>query len=386
MNPSDQILIDVEIITAGTVMSVFEDSSEQNRGVFLLMDPMGGAAGGGGGRGGSSQFHFLPLELVALFLHKRRFFQHVNLPLTLPAVFLPDGTRRKPKWASCFPAGVTDGTGRDGGLYVRRTMLWFLLLLSAAPAGGTDPEIRYGRKGGEVELKPAGAPPSIKSITWKFGRDLVVEWEGNMTDYFKFKGRSQLDTSTGVLTLRELDFENSGKYTPEINYMVLSGFSLTVISAVPVPSINTSCNENRTVCWMTCDADTARAEPVTFMWRSDGQEVQESKTLQIQKDSSSMKNFSCELKNPVSQESSSPVNPFTEAPEPPSPNISTGVVVFLVLLVPVLLLGIFHRVKSGSWFFQKDSMPWETDFWRRSESPERRSELDEDSALGKGEE
>ncbi|XP_024150231.1 carcinoembryonic antigen-related cell adhesion molecule 1 [Oryzias melastigma] len=276
-------------------------------------------------------------------------------------------------------------------------MLWFLLLLSAAPAEGSDPETqRYGKKGGEVELKPVGASPPIKTITWKLGADLVVEWDGNMVDYFKFKDRSQLDTTTGVLTLRELDHKDSGTYTPVINNndlrVVSLSVSLSVISAVPVPSINTSCNEERTVCQLTCDADTAGAEPVTFVWRSDGQEIQESKTLQIQKNSSSVKDFSCELKNPVSQESSSPVSPFTvpttKTPRPPEgPKISTGVTVFIALLVPVLLLGIFHRVISGSWFFQKDSMPWEKDFWRRNERQERRRfEPDGEAVLEKGEE
>ncbi|XP_004066674.1 carcinoembryonic antigen-related cell adhesion molecule 1 [Oryzias latipes] len=267
-------------------------------------------------------------------------------------------------------------------------MLGFLLLLlsavSADPGGRT-----YVQEGGEVELKAEGAPPTITSISWKFGPDLAADWDGATVDYYRhFEGRTQLNTSTGAMVLRSLNRTDTGKYTPEINNRILDPVQLSVIAAVPVPSITASCNEERTLCKMTCEADTAGAEPATFVWKADGREVQRSKTLQIQKNESSVKEFLCELRNPVSQESSSSPNPFSSSPtEAPgaagSLNIPTGVTVFVVLLVLVLLLGVLHRLRTGSWFFQKDSMPWEADFWRRNGSPERTSVPTDDAASEK---
>uniref|UniRef100_A0A8C7ZX37 Ig-like domain-containing protein n=1 Tax=Oryzias sinensis TaxID=183150 RepID=A0A8C7ZX37_9TELE len=253
------------------------------------------------------------------------------------------------------------------------------------PAGG---EI-YVQEGGEVELKPEGAPPTITIISWKFELDLAAEWDGVTVDYYRhFKGRTQLNTSTGAMVLRSLNRTDSGKYTPEINNRALDPVQLSVIAAVPVPFINASCNEERTLCTMTCEADTTGAEPATLVWKADGREVQRSRTLQIQKNDSSVKEFLCELRNPVSQESRSSPNPFSSSPtEAPgaagSLNIPTGVTVFVVLLVLVLLLGVLHRLRTGSWFFQKDSMPWEADFWRRNGSPERTSVPTDDAASEK---
>uniref|UniRef100_A0A3P9KWC5 Ig-like domain-containing protein n=1 Tax=Oryzias latipes TaxID=8090 RepID=A0A3P9KWC5_ORYLA len=179
------------------------------------------------------------------------------------------------------------------------------------PAGGGT----YVQEGGEVELKPEGAPPTITSISWKFGLDLAVDWDGATVDYYRhFKGRTQLNTSTGAMVLRSLNRTDTGKYTPEINNRILDPVQLSVIAAVPVPSITASCNEERTLCKMTCEADMAGAEPATFVWKADGQEVQRSRTLQIQKNESSVKEFLCELRNPVSQESSSSPNPFSSSP------------------------------------------------------------------------
>lgn len=54
------------------------------------------------------------------------------------------------------------------------------------PAGGRT----YVQEGGEVELKPEGAPPTITSISWKFGPDLAADWDGVSVDYYRhFEGR-----------------------------------------------------------------------------------------------------------------------------------------------------------------------------------------------------
>lgn len=82
-----------------------------------------------------------------------------------------------------------------------------------------------------------------------------------------------------------------------------------------------------------------------------------------------IKDFICELANPVSQEMSDPAfNPFYKGAETTDGvKISTGVTVFICLLSAVLVLVFIHRWKAGAWFFQKESLPYEADFWRKQD-------------------
>ncbi|TWW63967.1 hypothetical protein D4764_03G0009750 [Takifugu flavidus] len=53
-------------------------------------------------------------------------------------------------------------------------------------------------------------------------------------------------------------------------------------------------------------------------------------------------------------------------PVPPPIGVAIGLGVGGGLIVLVLVLIIIHKVLTGVWFFQKDSMCWTPDFWKKS--------------------
>ncbi|XP_037618316.1 T-lymphocyte surface antigen Ly-9-like isoform X2 [Sebastes umbrosus] len=246
---------------------------------------------------------------------------------------------------------------------------WLCVLLAVVSA---DPVKKvYKKVGDKIVLKPDTVPVKIP-IIWKEGNNIAMQWEGMETDsYRQFLVRGSLNTSSGEMTITGLTRNDSGLYTPEINDVVQNTTHLIVISPVPKPTVSESCDDEKTSCTLTCDGDTTDAEPVTYRWKSGDTVTASTKEHRITKnDSSSISEFICELENPVSQESSLPVpNRLTTAPGGKL-NISMGVTVFIGLLIVVMLLVSLHRWSTGMWFFQKTSMPWEADFWRRHERPQ----------------
>ncbi|KAK9523933.1 hypothetical protein VZT92_017814 [Zoarces viviparus] len=248
------------------------------------------------------------------------------------------------------------------------------LLLAVSSA---DSEIESYRKvGDEAVLRPdiSFVTSTITSINWKQDGNIAADWEGLETDYYRqFVERGSLNTTNGVLTITGLTPMDSGLYTSEINSEKKTpGLRLIVISPVPQPAVSKSCDAESTSCTLTCDGDTTGAGPVTYRWTPGDDVWTESRELRIAKNGSSgVKEFSCELRNPVSEESSLPIpNPLSTAPGRQL-NIYTGVTMFTALLVALLLLATVHRCKAGMWFFQKTSMPWDSDFWRKDERPPR---------------
>ncbi|XP_068575776.1 T-lymphocyte surface antigen Ly-9-like [Cebidichthys violaceus] len=244
-----------------------------------------------------------------------------------------------------------------------------------------DSEIKvYGKVGDEVVLRPGNSfvTGTITSISWRHKENWAADWEGASEgatiDYYRqFKERGHLNITTGELTITGLTLNDSGLYTSEVNDATKTpDLRLIVISPVPKPTVSKSCDAEVTLCTLTCDGDTADAGPVTYRWRTDDEVRGVSPELRITKDDfSGVKELSCEMHNPVSEESSRPIpNPFSTALGGKL-NISTGVTMFIALLVALLLVVAFHRCKAGMWFFQKSSMPWESDFWKKQERPPR---------------
>ncbi|KAF1371851.1 hypothetical protein PFLUV_G00273650 [Perca fluviatilis] len=249
---------------------------------------------------------------------------------------------------------------------------WLCVLLAVVSA---DSEIPLYRKvGDDVVLKPGTISTTITNIMWKHGPHIAIQWDGTEFDYYRhFKVRSRLNTTNGEMTITGLTQDDSGSYTPEINGVVKNATRLVVIYPVPKPTVGKlgkSCGDEETSCILTCEGNTTGAEPVTYRWKSDNNVTGSSKEQLINKDNSwAIEEFRCELENPVSQMSSDPFsNPFiTKRLNPPEgePNVSKGLIVFMALLFTVLLLVGVHRCKAGVWFFQKESMPWQKDFWRK---------------------
>ncbi|XP_035983706.1 lymphocyte function-associated antigen 3 isoform X2 [Fundulus heteroclitus] len=244
---------------------------------------------------------------------------------------------------------------------------WLVVLLVAWAAAD---ETIYAKLGVEVTLKPkpGSVTDATKSITWKVGSDLaMVLDDGFLTSYRHFKARGHLNNRTGEMTITNLTYEDSQVYTTEIDGAVINHtISLHVISPVPVPTITSSCSLDASTCTLTCEGNTTRAGPVTYTWMFDSVVVpHDTATYIIKEHSSDVKEFKCKMKNPLGEETSKTFNIFEHAVES-GPKISTGVTVFVILLVAVVVLVIVHRLKAGEFFFNKSSFPWQGDFWRNT--------------------
>lgn len=246
---------------------------------------------------------------------------------------------------------------------------WACAWLGAASADSG--EKLYSKLGGEVILKPAPISGPIKNIMWKHGLNIAAEWEADSADglevYTQFKGRCQMSTSTGELEISRLTLEDMGVYTAEVNNEPQTKkINVIILYPVPKPTITKVCDTGGAGCFLSCDANTTGAEPVTYKWKSGGTKKMKDVTKD---DSVHIKDFICELENPVSLETSDPVfNPFYKGADDEvieGVKISTGVTVFICLLSVVLVLVFVHRWKAGEWFFQKESLPFQADFWRK---------------------
>ncbi|XP_060888954.1 SLAM family member 7-like [Labrus mixtus] len=227
----------------------------------------------------------------------------------------------------------------------------------------------YKKVGDDVILMPSPTSGPITSIEWKYNKNLAAFWIG-VGEEFDLFVPGHLNLSTGALTITGLTRNDTGSYSAEISGKKAGVTQLIVLSPVPKPTVEKECDLGGNTCDLTCDGNTAGAEPVTYKWNFGHTE----KGTQVKKnDTDRFSEFICEVQNPVSQESSQPVpNPMLTLPDPEAGgnlNIQKGVIVFVCLLSVVVLLLAVHRKKAGMWFFQKESLPWEADFWRKQESP-----------------
>ncbi|KAK6325426.1 hypothetical protein J4Q44_G00047680 [Coregonus suidteri] len=171
----------------------------------------------------------------------------------------------------------------------------------------------YHKVGGELVLKPdkSTVPGPIPSILWKNGKNKVAEWDkdfGGLDIYASFKERTTLDLTTGELRISGLTKTDSGVYSVEFNGKLLDNtYKLSVIKAVPKPTITSSCYPDKTSCTLTCEGDTTDAEPVTYRWKvGDGAwEVIDKQMNVFKSDTGNSNNgykYICKLNNAVSGE------------------------------------------------------------------------------------
>ncbi|XP_014898873.1 uncharacterized protein LOC106954117 isoform X2 [Poecilia latipinna] len=255
---------------------------------------------------------------------------------------------------------------------------WLVVVLAAASVSSATTVTIYKKVGGEVTLKPkqGSVTNATKNLEWKVGKDLAVDFDPpDLTYYNIFKGRSNLNIQTGELTITNLTYDFTEVYTTEIDKSVIDHeILLFVLAPVPIPTIApSSCPEGSTTCTLTCEGNTTRAEPVQYIWMADNKEVPglTDKTYTVKNDSSGVGEFTCKMKNPVSEERSKPFsNPFKALynSAESGPKISRGLTVLVILLSAVILVVIIHRMKTGECFYNKSSMPWERDFWRNTKA------------------
>ncbi|KAL3971651.1 protein canopy 1/2 [Sarotherodon galilaeus] len=198
---------------------------------------------------------------------------------------------------------------------------WFLavLLLAATSFSQAQTVQRYFKVGGTLQLSPQPVSAEITSIVWKYDKNLLAEWVKDaipLTYYSKFKGRTNLNTDTGVLEIRNMTAEDSGVYSVEINNQVQSQvYQAVEIEAVPQPEVNVTplvCNSTSESCKLVCEGDVSKAGPVEYFWKKDDGEWEQSgiNTMDISNDEETQRveTFSCRIKNLFSDKESKPLH------------------------------------------------------------------------------
>ncbi|XP_074531869.1 uncharacterized protein LOC141795030 [Halichoeres trimaculatus] len=231
------------------------------------------------------------------------------------------------------------------------------LLLAVLDFSLAEDIMAYFKVGGELELKPTFTG-RISNILWKLNGDLVAEWVEDIVslDYYgRFKERTTLDTTTGVLILKKLDTSDEGKYTVEINNKVHpQRFTGKAITVVPKPDVwvqPLKCNADMDSCSLKCEKEKAAIEdagPIVYEWKEDnGKWQQKGMNITISKTADAhIKTFTCKMKNPVSEEESDPKeNVFYKEPTPPDVGLAVGITIPVVAAFILGISGFVFRKK-----------------------------------------
>uniref|UniRef100_A0A667WRE4 Ig-like domain-containing protein n=1 Tax=Myripristis murdjan TaxID=586833 RepID=A0A667WRE4_9TELE len=185
--------------------------------------------------------------------------------------------------------------------------------LGVAPSHYRAEKQVYLADGGKLILEspiPAESKP-LGSILWKHNRNMVVEWVeklGSVEYYGAFQGHTTLDRKTARLEIDDLTLIYSGVYSLELNGQLQS--ETYKVIKVPKPTVALEpqlCSPSSPPCALSCNGEIPEAEPITYSWRRDtGDWTESSKLMNITKDDNHVKNFFCQMKNPVSEEESEP--------------------------------------------------------------------------------
>uniref|UniRef100_A0A3B3WEL3 Ig-like domain-containing protein n=1 Tax=Poecilia mexicana TaxID=48701 RepID=A0A3B3WEL3_9TELE len=210
-----------------------------------------------------------------------------------------------------------------------------LLMLILLPVAAQKQPV-YVEIGRTLKLNP-NYTKAITMLTWKHNRNLVAEYikDSYPLEYIgDLKGRTNVDLSTGVLTISNVNQSDSGEFTVEINHQVLpvsfvvagirklDGYPVEVSVRPKGCSSLTSKN-----CTLVCGGQFQGAEPVQYFWKTGKTEQwkEGNKTFSI---SRRFSDYTCKVKNPISEKQS---KPFQSSSGPvPLPAI---------LLVAVLAIG-----------------------------------------------
>uniref|UniRef100_A0AAZ1XDZ8 Ig-like domain-containing protein n=1 Tax=Oreochromis aureus TaxID=47969 RepID=A0AAZ1XDZ8_OREAU len=207
---------------------------------------------------------------------------------------------------------------------------------------------RYFKAGGTLQLSLQPVSAQIHSIVWKYDKNLLAEWVKDsilLTYYSKFKGRTTLNTDTGVLEIRNMTAADNGVYSLEINNQVQSQvYQIVEIEAVPQPEVKVTllCNSTSESCKLVCEGDVNKAGPVEYFWKKDdGEWEQSGKKIEIlnNEETRHVKTFSCRMKNLVSESDSEPIdNPLYQEKTP-----DCGLCVTLLVLCEIGLMWCFNN-------------------------------------------
>ncbi|CAB1442718.1 unnamed protein product [Pleuronectes platessa] len=195
-----------------------------------------------------------------------------------------------------------------------------VLLLAALTSSALGQGLLYFEEGKPLVLTPPKHGTVITSVEWTHNTDLAVEWRNNELEFYRsFKGRTELDKSTAQLTVNSATQSDGGDYKVEINNQQQSQvYKVEVIKRVPKPSVvvrTLTCGPTSSKCNFTCQGESTGTQPLTYSWRKDSGEWEpEQQSMDLffnDTKTKRVKQISCRMKNPISEEESDPLyNPM----------------------------------------------------------------------------
>ncbi|XP_048048688.1 SLAM family member 5 isoform X2 [Megalobrama amblycephala] len=162
----------------------------------------------------------------------------------------------------------------------------------------------YVENGKSLTLNPniQGTP---EDILWTYNGNKVAERDfTEFQDYGQFRGRSEIEISTGRLTVRNMTSHDSGIYRSVIQIngkLQNSENEVKVIDAVQEP--NVTCKLNKLSRTLLCSVSSQFK--ISYEWTGSGSAPQSGQELQISKEEKPDSVYTCTVKNEVSQKSSS---------------------------------------------------------------------------------
>ncbi|XP_033991785.1 uncharacterized protein LOC117487223 isoform X2 [Trematomus bernacchii] len=226
-----------------------------------------------------------------------------------------------------------------------KVLVFSLLVLASLRSASTE-EKKPIKEGGSVtlDLRPAPSDP-ITIIQWKFEDSILAEWVKDVVPLTHNRDNIKLNIVSGRLSMEKMTKADAGVYSVEVNNNVQKvTYNVLVINDVPKPVITffpLVCSDESHNCTLKCEGDTTGAEPVTYSWKTGDGEWKESRKAKVitKKEHGQVKNFTCKMKNQVSEEVS---ELFTnklynkkEEPKPSPVGWILGGIFFVALLVIV---------------------------------------------------
>ncbi|XP_043105274.1 SLAM family member 5 isoform X2 [Puntigrus tetrazona] len=197
--------------------------------------------------------------------------------------------------------------------------------------------IIYVEDGKSVTLNPniQGNP---EDILWTFNGNKAAERDLNeFLEYGQFRGRSEIDISTGQLTVLRATSQDSGVYKSAVQIdgkLQMYENEVRVIDAVQEP--NVTCTLNNVTESKTLFCSVSSRFLTTFEWTGSNSLKRSGQELDISKVEKPDSVFICTVKNEVSQKSTS----FTlkDCPEgkPPHENVILPVIIIIACVVIIV--------------------------------------------------
>ncbi|KAK1169894.1 lymphocyte function-associated antigen 3-like [Acipenser oxyrinchus oxyrinchus] len=221
-----------------------------------------------------------------------------------------------------------------------------LLLLLGTSVYAVSCEQVYALLNEDIVLTPQFTG-ELQEVLWKYVKDKIAEYtrRPESLEYFSsFKGRTELNTSDGSLTIKRVTFEDRGNYNAELQVAGRTQthrFNIEVIRHVSKPTV--TCNVNESIAMLHCMGD--KNTETSFKWEGpEGQNRIGNTLMTLLKENDDSK-YVCVTSNKKSEQRSDPfaVTDCKKAGTGDFPVWATALIV-VILIVGALLCSILYFV------------------------------------------